>query len=106
MSGDGGGSAQTVTAQVAATDDALDEDLVRLPAGEVHGWWRGQNQTVCGLSLSRSRLRTFPGLVWADVQPASGGSAELVQAVCPRCRAAIEGRTSKRRSWTRERPRP
>ena len=106
MPGDGAGSAGGVTAQVAATDDALDEDLVRLPAGEVHGWWRGQNQTVCGLSLSRSRLRTFPGLVWADVQPESGGSAELVQAVCPRCRAAIEGRTSKRRSWTRERPRP
>jgi hypothetical protein len=80
-----------VTTQVAATDDALDEDLVRLPAGEVHGWWRGQNETVCGLSLSRSRLRTFPGLVWADVQPESGGSADLVQAVCPRCRAAIEG---------------
>jgi hypothetical protein len=73
-----------VTAQVASTDDALDEDLVRLPAGEVHGWFRGQNETVCGLSLSKSRL----------------------QAVCPRCRAGIEGRTSKRRTWTRERPRP
>jgi hypothetical protein len=103
-----------VTTQVAATDDALDEDLVRLPAGEVHGWWRGQNQTVCGPRLSRSRLRTFPGLVWADVQPESGGSADLVQAVCPRCRAAIEGRTSKRRRGRgsgrgrepRERPRP
>ncbi len=100
------GSRPRVTAQVAATDDALDEDLVGLPAGEVHGWWRGQNETVCGLSLSRSRLRTFPGLVWGDVQPASGGSAELVQVVCPRCRAALEGRTCERRSWTRERPRP
>ena len=95
-----------MTAQVAATDDLLDEDLVRQPAGEVHGWYRGQNETVCGLSLFRSRLRTFPGLVWADVQPASGGSAEHVQAVCPRCRAAVEGRTSKRRAWTREHPRP
>jgi hypothetical protein len=95
-----------MTAQVAATDDRLDEDLVRAPAGEVHGWYRGQNSTVCGLSLHRSRLRTFPGLVWADVQPDSGGSAEHVQAVCSRCRAAIEGRTSKRRPWTRERPRP
>ena len=35
-----------MTAHVAATDDALDEDLVRLPAGEVHGWYRGQNSTV------------------------------------------------------------
>ena len=95
-----------MTAHVAATDDALDEDLVRLPAGEVHGWYRGQNATVCGLSLSRSRLRTFPGLLWSDVQPASGGSADRVQVVCERCRAGIEGRTSKRRPWTRERPRP
>ena len=95
-----------MTASVAATDDALDEDLVRLPAGEVHGWYRGQNSTVCGLSLHRSRLRTFPGLVWADVQPESGGSADHVQAVCPRCRAGVEGRTSKRRGWVRESPRP
>lgn len=94
------------TAGVAATDDVLDEDGIRLPAGEVHGWWRGQNETLCGLSLHRSRLRTFGGLVWADVQPESGGSADAVQAVCPRCRAAVEGRTSKRRGWTRESPRP
>jgi len=106
VSGRGGGSDRTVTTHVAATDDALDEDRVRLPAGEVHGWERGQNSTVCGLSLSKSRLRTFAGLVWADVQPESGGSAERVQSVCPRCRAGIEGRTSKRRSWSRERPRP
>jgi hypothetical protein len=95
-----------MTSSVAATDDALDEDLVRLPAGEVHAWYRGQNGTVCGLSLHRSRLRTFPGLVWADVQPESGGMADHVQSVCPRCRAGVEGRTSKRRAWTRESPRP
>ena len=95
-----------MTAHVAATDDQLDEDLARLPAGEVHGWFRGQNSTVCGLSLHRSRLRTFPGVLWTDVQPASGGAADFVQAVCDRCRAGIEGRTSKRRPWTRESPRP
>ena len=95
-----------MTSSVAATDDRLDEDLVRLPAGEVHGWYRGQNSTVCGLSLSRSRLRTFPGLVWGDVQPESGGAADHVQVVCPRCRAGVEGRTSKRRGWTRDSPRP
>jgi hypothetical protein len=100
------GTPLPMTSSVAATDDELDEDLVRLPAGEVHGWYRGQNSTVCGLSLHRSRLRTFPGLTWADVQPASGGAADFVQAVCARCRAGVEGRTSKRRSWTREGPRP
>ena len=95
-----------MTAQVAASDDVLDDDLVRRPAGEVHGWYRGQNETLCGLSLHRCRLRTFAGLEWSDVQPESGGAAEHVQAVCGRCRSAIEGRTSKRRPWTRERPRP
>src|SRR3712207_9131829 len=42
-------SAVCMTSQVAATDDRRDEDGVRLPAGEVHGWYRGQNSTVCGL---------------------------------------------------------
>ncbi|MCW2667646.1 MAG: hypothetical protein JWN57_2608 [Frankiales bacterium] len=91
---------------MAATDDRIDDDGARLPAGEVHGWHRGQNQTVCGLSLHRSRLRTFPGLSWADVQPESGGSADYVAQVCPRCRAGVEGRTSKRRPWSRDSPRP
>ena len=91
---------------VAATDDWLDDDFVRHPAGEVHGWLRGHNQTVCGLALSRSRLRSFADVEWADVQPASGGRADAVQVVCRRCAAGIVGRTSKRRSWTRESPRP
>ncbi len=94
-----------MSAQVASSGDRLDDDLGRVPAGEVHGWYRGQNQTVCGLSLSRSRLRTFPGLSWADVQPASGGWADHVQDVCPRCRSAVEGRVP-RRGWTRRDPRP
>jgi hypothetical protein len=93
-------------ANVAATDDWLDPDHVRQPAGEVHGWLRGQNSTVCGLALSRSRLRTFSDVEWPDVQPESGGRADAVQAVCPRCAAGVEGRRSKKRSWTRESPRP
>lgn len=91
---------------VAATDDWLDDEYVRHPAGEVHGWLRGHNGTVCGLSLHRSRLRSFADVEWADVQPDSGGRADAVQAVCPRCAAGIEGRTSKRKRWTREFPRP
>jgi hypothetical protein len=95
-----------VAVNVAATDDWLDPDRVRFPAGEVHGWYRGQNQTVCGLSLHRSRLRTFADVEWADVQPASGGRAEQVQVVCRRCVAGIEGRQAKRRPWVRASPRP
>jgi hypothetical protein len=90
---------------VAATDDWLDDEFVRHPAGEVHGWQRGQNSTVCGLQLSRSRLRTFQDVTWADVQPESGGRADAVQAVCPRC-AAAGGRREKARGWTRTSPRP
>jgi hypothetical protein len=89
---------------VAATDDWLDPDLVRMPAGEVHAWLRGRNSTVCGLQLSRSRLRTFPGVEWPDVQPESGGMAEAVQVVCRRCAAAVGGR--RRETWTRHSPRP
>jgi hypothetical protein len=89
---------------VAATDDWLDEDFVRYPAGEVHGWLRGQNSTVCGLQLSRSRLRTFADVLWEDVQPESGGRADAVQVVCPRC-AAAGGRRRKDRGWSRVDPR-
>ena len=90
---------------VAATDDWLDEDYVRHPAGEVHGWLRGRNSTVCGLQLSRSRLRTFSDVLWEDVQPESGGRADAVQAVGPRC-AAAGGTREKTRGWTRHDPRP
>ena len=91
---------------VAATDDWLDEDLIRHPAGEVHGWRPGRNSTVCGLQLSRSRLRRFNDVLWEDVQPASGGRADAVQAVCRRWAAGIEGREARRRPWTRTAPRP
>lgn len=90
---------------VASTDDWLDRDLVRFPAGEVHGWTPGQNSTVCGLQVSRSRLRTFRGIEWEDVQPASGGMAEAVQSVCRRCAAALSPRVGTRR-WSRHDPRP
>jgi hypothetical protein len=50
---------------VASTDDWLDPGRRAAAAGEVHGWGRGQNSTVCGLSLHRSRLRTF-GEVWPE----------------------------------------
>ena len=76
------------TAAVAAGSQWTDpDDGVRYPSGEVHAWERGRNETVCGLSLSKSRLARFPHVGWPDVQPESGRHAEGVQAVCPRCRA-------------------
>jgi hypothetical protein len=93
-------------AAVAATDRWIDpDDGIRYPAGEVHAWERGRNETVCGLSLSKSRLARFPHVGWADVQPESGRHAEAVQAVCRRCRAA-QGARRDERGWTRTNPRP
>ena len=37
-----------------------------------NAWERGRIETVCGLSLSRSRLDRLPHVTWADVQPESG----------------------------------
>jgi hypothetical protein len=91
---------------VAATGTWVDPDGVRQPAGEVHGWSPGQNSTVCGLQLGRSGLVRFAGVEWRDVQPASGGRADAVQAVCPRCAAGLGGRASTGRRWTRDDPRP
>ena len=93
-------------AAVAAAGQWVDpDDGIRYPSGEVHAWERGRNETVCGLSLSRSRLARFPHVSWADVQPESGRHAEEVQAVCRRCHAALGGRRDDR-GWTRTNPRP
>ena len=69
--------------------DLPDEVALRTPAGEVHAWLVGTNQTLCGLSTKRSQLRRFPHVDWADVQPASGRDADRVADVCPRCAAAM-----------------
>ena len=90
---------------VAASGEWIDPDGVRMPAGEVHAWQRGTNQTLCGLQLSRSRLRSYPHVRWSQVQPESGGHADAVRRVCPRCAAAVGGRP-RRTPWTRADPRP
>jgi hypothetical protein len=91
---------------VAAAGRWIDpDDGIRYPSGEVHAWERGRNETLCGLSLSRSGLSRFPHVSWEDVQPESGRHAEEVQAVCRRCRAATGARRDER-GWTRTNPRP
>lgn len=93
---------------VAASGRWVDEeDGSRLPAGEVHAWEPGRNETVCGLSLSRSQLARFPHVGWPDILPASGGAADRVQRVCPRCASAAGRRGSDARPrWHRTDPRP
>ena len=73
-------------AAVAASSTWTDpDDGVRLPAGDVHAWEPGTNQTVCGLPLSRAQLARFPHVPFAQVLPESGGSADRVGHLCPRC---------------------
>ncbi|MGN6600103.1 MAG: hypothetical protein ACTHMW_12605 [Actinomycetes bacterium] len=95
-----------MSARVAASGSWTDPDGVRLPAGEVHAWVPGHNQTVCGLALSRSRLARFPHVLWEDVFPESGGAADEVSWVCPRCPAGSGGPREKERAWRRVSPRP
>jgi hypothetical protein len=93
------------TAAVVASGRWVDPDGARLPAGSAHAWVVGTNQTLCGLSLHRSRLERFPHVTWAAAQPESGGAADRVQWVCPRCAAAM-GAQRDQRPWTRVDPRP
>jgi hypothetical protein len=90
---------------VAASSQWTDPDGVRMPAGEVHAWERGTNQTLCGVPLARARLLRFAHVTWADVQPETGRDADEVRRVCPRC-AAATGRRRDSRPWTRTDPRP
>lgn len=92
-------------AGVAANGEWTDPDGVRMPAGEVHGWQPGTNQTLCGLALSRSRLTRFPHVSWSDVQPATGRHADEIDSVCRRCAAALGARRDEK-PWRRVNPRP
>jgi hypothetical protein len=83
------------------------ESSRRLSAGEAHAWEQGRNETVCGLSLSRSQLVRFPHVPWPEVFPESGGAADRVQRVCPRCGAAAGRRDPDARPRRqRSNPRP
>jgi uncharacterized protein YhfF len=83
-----------------------DEDNTRLPAGEVHAWVPGENQTVCGLPLHRAQLTRFPHVSWADALPESGGRADRVKRLCPRCQSAAGRGSTGRGTWRRVNPRP
>ncbi|MCU1432605.1 MAG: hypothetical protein JWP95_1710, partial [Actinotalea sp.] len=87
-------------AAVAAPDRWTDPDGVRMPAGEVHAWLPGTNQTVCGLALSREGLQRFPHVPWADAQPMTGRDSDQVTSACRRCRAGT-GERRDDRPWRR-----
>ena len=91
-------------AAVAATASWTDPDGVRMPAGHVHAWIWGTNQTLCGLSIHKSQLTRFSHVEWTEAQPATGRDADRVSEVCPRCAAAM-GMRRDTRPWTRHDPR-
>ncbi len=93
-------------AAVAASGEWVDEDGVRQPAGEVHAWLPGTNQTVCGLALSRSALRRFPHVRWEYRPTDVLTAADRVGHICARCARARAPRQTARRPWARESPRP
>ncbi|WP_204037450.1 hypothetical protein [Micromonospora qiuiae] len=95
------------TAAVAASSEQTGPDGVREPAGEVHAWHPGQNQTVCGLALSRTRLRRFPHVPFDYTATDQLTAADPVGWICPRCVAATTGRRrDAKRPWVRHSPRP
>ena len=97
--------ARQAGAATAASGEWWDpDDHVRLPAGDVHAWLPGTNQTLCGLALSRSRLRGFAHVPFRQVLPESGGAADAVGHLCPRCLAATGVRPG--RQWQRHDLRP
>ena len=59
-------------AAVAATDEWTDPDGIRSPAGAVHAWLVGTNQTPCGEQLSKSQLTRFPHIQKADYLKGNG----------------------------------
>ncbi len=90
---------------VAASSQWVDAAGVRQPGGEVHAWLPGTNQTVCGLQLSRSRLRGFPHVPFDFRATDVVTAADEVRHVCPRCAAATR-RRGEDRPWRRVSPRP
>lgn len=91
---------------VAASGQWRGPDGVRLPAGDVHACLPGQNQTLCGLALSRTGLRRFPHVRWEYTANDRLTTADRVGHICPGCLAATTPRRLRGRSWTRTSPRP
>jgi len=98
----------TAMPAVAASSSWTDEDGTRLPSGDVHAWWRGQNQTLCGVPLHRARLGRFSHVLWIDAMWIHDTAAAdtPVMAMCPRCTAATRPKRSRRADRGRTRPRP
>jgi hypothetical protein len=88
-------------AAVAASSEWFDGSGVRQPAGEAHAWQPGRNETVCGLALSRSRLRRFPHVPFDFRATDVLTGEDQVGWICPRCLAATASRPRRDRVFRR-----
>ncbi|MGI5214214.1 hypothetical protein [Plantactinospora sp. CA-290183] len=95
---------RNASAAVAASSEWVDDTGTRQPGGEVHAWRQGQNQTLCGLALSRSALRRFPHVAFEYAATDVLTEADEVGHICPRCVAATGGRRRRPRPRTSRRP--
>ncbi|GGU17282.1 hypothetical protein [Lentzea flava] len=86
----------TGTPSVAASSSWHDDEGTRMPSGDVHAWWPRQNQTLCGVPLSRARLGRFPHVLWVDAVWLNGTADAPVIALCRRCSAATRPRARRR----------
>lgn len=96
----------TIVAMVAASSQWRDENGVRQPAGEVHAWRPGQNQTLCGLPLRRAALRSYPHVSFEYAATDVLTEEDEVRRICPRCLAATGGRRDRRSRRRGTSPRP
>lgn len=92
---------------VAASGEYVDQDGVRAPWGDMHGWQRGRNETLCGVSVKRAELRPFPHRLWADAiwTVESSGGHERTGRLCPGCLAAVRRKKPRQSPGRRENPR-
>ncbi|SDO65031.1 hypothetical protein [Lentzea jiangxiensis] len=93
------------TPSVAASSSWRDDEGTRMPSGDVHAWWPGQNQTLCGVQLSRARLARFPGVLWIDAVWVAETDADApVMGLCRRCTAATRPKKDRPSRLARRRP--
>ncbi|AEV83062.1 hypothetical protein ACWT_2043 [Actinoplanes sp. SE50] len=99
--------ARVSTAATAASSQVNGPDGSRAPAGEVHAWLPGTNQTLCGLALSRTRLVRFPHQRFDYRASDVTGAGDDIGFICPKCVAATTPRDQRDgRGWKRVAPRP
>jgi hypothetical protein len=92
---------KSMPAAVAASSEWTDETGVRQPAGDVHAWQAGHNQTLCGLPLRRTALRRFPHVPFDFQRTDVLTDADPIGRICPRCVAATRGRPRRGREFRR-----